>query len=243
PLLFIVDGITSLAAAAFLSVLLVARRRSTEEASSETAKRPSVFSTSSVVWHDRAALLLFATSILMNVVFAQHQGAMPLYLVRDLHYNESFFGGLFVLNTLLIVALEVPLNVAMAHWPARPTIAVSTALIAIGFGAMAFATSPLAIAGTVIIWTFGEMCFFPTATAYVAHLAPAGRTGEYMGAFSSTFSLALIIGPWLGATLLDRFGGPFTWGAMLVCGLSAVALIALVPEQRTTGDSSATATD
>ena len=29
-----------------------------------------------------------------------------------------------------------------------------------------------------------------------------------MGAFASTFSLALIVGPWLGATMLDRVGRP-----------------------------------
>ena len=45
----------------------------------------------------------------------------------------------------------------------------------------------------------------PSSTR-VAELAPAGRTGEYMGTFASTFSLALIVGPWLGVALLDRFG-------------------------------------
>lgn len=230
PLLFVVDGITSLAAAAVLSVLLYARHRSlrtTPEQHRElAAARAAVFSKSSVVWRDRAALLLFATSFCMNIVFAQHEGAMPLYLVRDLGYSESFYGGLFVLNTLIIVALEVPLNTAMARWPARPTLTLATVLIAVGFGALAVARSLGAIGLTVVIWTFGEMIFFPTATAHVAHLAPEGRTGEYMGAFSSTFSLALIVGPWVGATLLDRIGGPRTWLVMLACGLLAAGLAA-----------------
>jgi MFS family permease len=149
---------------------------------------------------------------------------MPLYLVRDLHYRESFYGGLFVLNTLIIVALEVPINMAMAHWPARPATSLATVLVAIGFGALAVAHAPLAIALTVVVWTFGEMIFFPTATAHVAELAPPGRTGEYMGAFSGTFSLALIVGPWLGVALLDRIGAPAMWSAMFVCGLAAAAL-------------------
>jgi predicted MFS family arabinose efflux permease len=229
PLLFVVDGLTSLAAAAVLTMLLWIRHRAhpaTGEhiAAGESSARAG-FTKSSVVWRDRAALLFFTTSFLMNLVFAQHQGAMPLYLVRDLHYRESFYGGLFVLNTLLIVAVEVPLNIAMSHWPTRAAIVLSTALIAVGFGGLAIATTTLPIAGTVIIWTFGEMIFFPTGTAYVAELAPPGRTGEYMGTFSSTFSLALIVGPWAGVALLDRFGGPITWSAMLVCGLGAAALI------------------
>lgn len=240
PLLFVVDGATSLAAAAVLSTLLWLRRRSTGgvEPHHEVAARAAVFGKSSVVWRDRTALSFFATSLLLNIVFTQHQGAMPLYIVRDLHYSESFYGGLFVLNTLIIVAIEVPLNIAMAHWNMRRTLALAIALVAVGFGALGVAQSSLAIAATVVIWTFGEMIFFPTSTAYVSELAPPGRTGEYMGAFSGTFSLALIIGPWLGAALLDRVGGPATWSIMLACGLTAAtfalfsrtSLVAAVPD-------------
>src|SRR5215471_7136792 len=233
PLLFVVDGVTSLAAMTLLSALLWARRSSGAPAPIDHPERSAVFSGNPVVWRDRAALTLFAISLIMNVVFSQHQGAMPLYLVRDLHYRESFYGGLFVLNTLIIVAIEVPLNVSMAHWPARPAIALATVLIAVGYGALAFAQTPLPIAFTVVLWTFGEMIFFPTSTAYVAHLAPPGRTGEYMGAFASTFSLALIVGPWLGATLLDRIGAPATWATMLTIGLVAAGMTGLTQSQAT----------
>jgi len=227
PLLFVVDGVTSLAAAALLSGLLWRRGRSLNgvvEAHGSAEPRVPVSSGTSVVWRDRIALMFFASSFLMNVVFVQHQGAMPLYLVLDLHYRESFYGGLFVLNTLIIVALEVPINMAMAHWSARPATALAMVLVAIGYGALAVAQAPLAIALTVVVWTFGEMIFFPTATAHVAELAPPGRIGEYMGAFAGTFSLALIVGPWLGVALLDRIGAPAMWSAMFVCGLAAAAL-------------------
>ena len=227
PLLFFVDGSTSLVAAALLSALLRARRRAspvTERPATVEKQHPA---SGSIVWRDRAALALFATSLMMNIVFAQHQGAMPLYIVRDLHYRESFYGGLFVLNTLIIVLTEVPLNVSMAHWPARPALALATVLVAVGFGALGLAHAPLPIAFTVVLWTFGEMIFFPTSTAYVAQLAPPGRTGEYMGAFAGTFSLALIFGPWFGTMLLDQIGAPATWAVMLVIGLAGAALTAL----------------
>lgn len=231
PVLFIVDGLTSLAAAALLSSLLWARGGAAKAAVeiTEEAARNSMLSKTSVVWRDVAALTLFATSILMNLVFTQHDGAMPLYLVRDLQYSESFFGGLFVLNTLLIVAIEVPLNLSMADWPPRRALTLALILIAIGFGALGIAKSPFAIAMTVVIWTFGEMIYFPTSMTYVAQIAPPGRRGEYMGAFSATFSLALLVGPWIGTTLLDRYGGPLTWSVMLVCGLTAASLCWLAP--------------
>jgi predicted MFS family arabinose efflux permease len=232
PLLFVVDALTSLTAAALLAMLLWRRRRAptvTGQATAmpETAAPVGVFSKSSVVWRDRTALLFLATSLLANIVFAQHEGAMPLYLVRDLHFRESFFGVLFVVNTLIIIAIEIPLNLAMAHWPIRAAIVLATVLIAAGFGGLALAQTALPIAITVVVWTFGEMIFFPTGTAYMAELAPAGRTGEYMGAFSSSIALSLIVGPWAGVALLDRFGGVVTWSAMLLCGLCGAALFGL----------------
>jgi MFS family permease len=232
PLIFVVDGLTSIFAAGVLTTLLWLRARSGKRGAIEAqyharaANAMPIFR-ASVVWRDRAALLFFATSFLLNLVFSQAQGAMPLYLVRDLHFRESFYGSLFIINTLMIVALEVPLNVAMAHWALRHALALGTMLIAIGFGVLGATRTALPIMATVVIWTFGEMIFFPTAAAYVAELAPEGRRGEYMGAFSSTFSLALIVGPWAGVALLDRFSGPVVWIASLLCGVIAAAIVGL----------------
>ena len=228
-LLFVIDGITSLAAAALLTgmIFVQKRRGALNPASpvSEEVKPAPAFAKRAVVWRDKVAVAFFASSLLVNIVFSQHNGAMPLYIVRDLHYPESFFGILFLVNTLLIVAIEVPLNVSMANWPAWKANALAALLIAIGTGALAFTTSALGIAMTVVIWTFGEMIYFPAATSYMADLAPPGRTGEYMGALSATFSLALVIGPWMGAALLDTQGQAFTWGVMFVLGCIGAGML------------------
>lgn len=233
PLIFVVDGATSLTAAGVLSALLLWRsRRRIARAEERGApvealapRRPLELFGASAVWRDRTALAFLSAMLLMNLVFQQAEGALPLDLVRNLHYPESFYGGLFLVNTLMIVAMELPLNLAMSHWRTRPTLGFATTLIAIGFGSLAIARTTVPILATVVLWTFGEMLFFPTSTAFVAELAPEGKTGEYMGAFASTFSLALIIGPWAGAASLDRYGPVFTWSAALCCGLVAAGMM------------------
>ncbi len=74
PLLFIVDGTTSLAAAVLLSALLWWRGRSDrpERAMDAPDAATRVAGAGSVVWRDRAALALFASSLLLNTVFTQH---------------------------------------------------------------------------------------------------------------------------------------------------------------------------
>lgn len=237
PLLFVVDGLTSLAAAAVLTILLRSRDRAAAVARD---KRPEPVtntlrsaSPSRAVWRDRRAVSFYFAMFLTGVVFMQNQSSMPLYIVRDLHYSESFYGSLFVLNTLLIVALEVPLNLAMAKWSHRSALMLGMLLTAIGFGAMGLARGVVAIGVTVVIWTFGEMISFPVGTAYVADMAPPGRNGEYMGAFSSTFSMSMVIGPWVGAAALDRFGPSLMWSGVLLSGLLATGVVALLHEPAT----------
>ena len=237
PLLFVVDGATSLLAALVLSLLLAARKgeRSLprgERSVAEAIHQPPREEHHGSVWRDRRAMALLLGLFLVSVVFMQNEGALPLYIVRDLHHRASIVGFVFVINTLLIVATEVPLNLAMQHWPHRRALVLGALLTAIGFGAFGLATSTLAIALTVVLWTIGEMITFPVGGAQMADLAPAGRSGEYMGAYSSTFSLAMVIGPWAGTAALDRFGGPVTWTGVFACGLIAAAVIGATGERR-----------
>ena len=104
-------------------------------------------------------------------------------------------------------------------------------LTSLGFGALAFGSGTMFVLATVVVWTFGEMILFPVATAYVADIARPGKTGEYMGAFSSVLSSALVVGPWLGVAALDRFGPRITWSGVLLCGLIAVGAVALRRER------------
>ncbi len=238
PMLFVVDGLTSLAAAGVLSLLLRPEDiRLVERASRpKTGELPVVpsdggSSRAAGVWRDKSALTFLVAMVLVSLVFMQTQGAMAVYLVRDLHYRESFFGALFTVNTLMIVALEVPLNLAMARWPHRRALVLGMVLTAVGFGAMGVAKTVGPLVVTVAIWTFGEMITFPVGTAYMADLAPRGRMGEYMGAYSSTFSLSVIIGPWAGTAALDRFGSVATWTGVLVCGLVAAGVTAMTHPQ------------
>ena len=94
-----------------------------------------------------------------------------------------------------------------------------------GLGALAFATSVWAVAGTVVIWTFGEMFFFPGMAAYLTDVAPADRRGEYMGLSQMVMGLAFMLGPWGGMLVLARYGPKVLWAATFIAGLVAAAMM------------------
>ncbi len=215
PTLFVLDGVTSLASAAILFRVAGPGRR-TEGADAGPGEGGSPLG-------DRRLLLLLLATVPVALVFFQHVSAFALFLVRDLRLPESAYGLLFTLNTLIIVAVEVPLNAAMARWPHGRALALGAVLTGIGFGLLAFVRDLPAVAATVVVWTFGEMILFPSLSAAVADLAPAARRGAYMGLYMTTFNLAFAVGPWAGAVVLDTLGGTVLWGGAFVAGLVSAA--------------------
>lgn len=214
--LFWVDGVTTLAAWVVLALMV----RHVPHPHHE-GPRPGPLS----ALRDPILRYFLLAIIPVVIVFFQHEGPMPIYLVRDLKLPESFYGSLFTINTLLIVALEVRLNLATSHWPHTRTLMLGSLLYAIGFGAMVIAHTPATIIATVVVWTFGEMILFPGMADYVASIAPKDRRGAYMGLFTFTFSVAFSIGPWLGTWMLDAWGSLILWPVMGLLGMiSALAL-------------------
>jgi MFS family permease len=183
-------------------------------------------------FRNRRMLYFLAALIPVQVVFFQLTSTLPLFLVRNLHLAESVFGTVFTLNTLMIVAIEVPLNTAMAHWSHRRTLMLGAFLYAVGFGSYAIVTGPAGVFAGVVIWTFGEMILMPGSSAYAAEIAPPERRGEYMGLYTMSFSIAFSMGPFLGAEILQRWGSHVLWTTAFASGILSTILMSRIGSNR-----------
>ncbi|HWL38796.1 MAG TPA: MFS transporter [Gemmatimonadaceae bacterium] len=221
--MFVVDAVTTLIAGAVLA--LTPWRALTGVGAADWEAVPRDADTASI-FRDRTFLIFLTAVLLVGIVFFQHEAALPLYLVRNLGLSTVFYGMLFSINTLLIVAFEVPLNTATSHWPNTRAMVVGSMLFAIGFGALAVIASPEGVIATVVVWTFGEMMLFPAMAAHMGEISPENRRGSYMGAYSMSLSVAFTIGPWMGTQILDAAGPLVVWSAMLVLGTLAAVLMA-----------------
>jgi MFS family permease len=228
-LLFVVDGSTSLLAGLLLALLpwrtlhrnnkelLAAARDETEE--SKPALRYAD------VLKDRRFTYFLLAMLPIELVFFQPLAAMPLFLVRELQMTEAGIGLLFAINTVIIIIVEVPLNMAMVNWQHRHALALGALLVGLGFGSLILIDGVIGAAITVVIWTFGEMIFLPASAAYVSDIAPREQAGAYMGLYSMGFSVALAVGPWLGTAIMERFGASAVWMGTFVCGLVTAVMI------------------
>src|SRR5512142_2587822 len=99
-------------------------------------------------------------------------------------------------------------ELALTQWTQRRDpqhiIALGYALAAIGIAMTGLAHSILALAGTVVVWTLGEMVYAPVTGAYVTSLAPERYRGRYSGMWILMWSMGLLLGPWLGTLIFQR---------------------------------------
>jgi MFS family permease len=243
-LIFWVDGATSFLAVVLLMLAMRNRTIHTLEERSES-EQPTTAQRHSI-WRDRRLLYFLAVLLPVFVTFFQHNSTLPLIFFQVLHQPPVAYGLLFTVNTLLIVFVEVPLNLAMSHWPHRSVLALGAVLVGIGFGAMIFAVDFWTVAGTVVIWTFGEMILLPGASTYVGDIAPPGKTGIYMGAYQMIANASFALGPWLGMLVFERFGAPVLWVSVFIaCLIAAALLLRMAPiggRQKTSPGASAAAT-
>lgn len=227
--LFLVNGLTSLAAGVILAMAsFPLHRHQGDTEQLEAAVSP--FAHSSRAYRDRRLIFFLAGVFPVAVILFQHLSSMSVFLVSDLHFSAAAYGLLFTLNCMMIVFLEVPLNIGTSHWPHRKTLALGALLFGLGFGGLALAWDTWTVVATVVTWTFGEMFFFPSMAAYLTDIAPAARRGEYMGLSQMVMGLAFMAGPWGGMLLLARFGGKVLWAATLLLGLGAAAIMSRLEE-------------
>ena len=217
-LLFLVDGVTSLAAGALLAVAFRARHAEAE-ATGVAARAPA----SRAALSDPIFRAFLLGVVFVGVVFFQLDAAVPLYLVAALGIPERGYGVLCTINTVDDHRARGAAErrdrrlVPRAHADARR--APRRARVR-----RVRARERRGHRDIMVVLTCGEMMLFPALSAFVADVSPEGRSGEYMGAYSMAFALAFAIGPALGAAVLDRFGGRVLWPGALVASIACAGL-------------------
>lgn len=229
PLLFVVDGVTSLVAGIVLILFFkhVKKVFSIKNDGDISLENISENINNPLPPAKNRAFIYFLLALIPTIlVFFQLESTAPLYLVRDLKMSEAIYGLLFTLNTIIITFLEIPINSITNTWAYKYSLALGCILIALGFGAMIWISDPITAAISVVIWTFGEMILFPASSAYVAEVSPVSKRGEYMGIFAMSFGFGTTLGPVFGTNTLEIFGASTLWLSCLFLGfISAIMML------------------
>ncbi len=220
--LFWADGLTCIAAALALRILLSPARTSRhvqEEAEPHSEGRSP--------WSDGHYMFFLSLTIVGAVVFMQFFSSLPVFYKQVLHLDEHVIGLIMAYNGLLVFAFEMPLvYIAERRFHQLHCIMAGTLLYAISYVVLNVPGWPLGIAlvGMTAL-SFGEIMNMPFTNTYAISRATASNRGQYMGLFTMAFSSAHVIAPALGMQVAAHFGFSTLW--WLLGALSMIVIAGL----------------
>ncbi len=159
---------------------------------------------------------------------------LALYTKNNYHIPEYLYSWLPVTNALMCVFMQYPVTAFTRRRPNQQMIALGMFIYAIGVGSVALMTSFWGFLFSMILITFGELTLVPTASTYVAAIAPEDLRGRYMTVYWLTWGLARAFAPIIGGFLNDAISPRAIWIGGLLFGLtSALGLFLFNKESNT----------
>lgn len=168
---------------------------------------------------DPVLLGLLGLTLAYAVLYDQVYVALPLQ-VADAGLPTSAYGAVLAVNGIVVVLVQ-PFAATVLRPLSRTTVlAGASVLFGTGLALTALAHTRLALAGTVVVWTLGEVALSGYASTLVADLAPPAARGRYMGLFGLAFSASALIGPIVGTLVYARLGAGVLWTGCLVVSVA-----------------------
>lgn len=183
------------------------------------------------VLRDRVYIAWLAVMAFSAIV--PHQGFVALSAwMKGEGFAPATFGSVIGLNGALIVLVQPWIAPVVGRQDPVRMFAAACVLQGLGFSMHGLGLGVPGHVAAVTVWTVGEMIAAPVTSALVAGLAPAHLRGRYQGLLGMSFASASMVGPLLGAAVLERFGAGL-WAACLVVGIVSAGLMgALGPTLR-----------
>lgn len=179
-------------------------------------------------------LFIMISSIGMNVSFPY----LIIYLENYLGISKTEFsiiGGSVMFGSAL---LAIPFGILADRWNKRGMIAVAVIASSAGGILLSLVSSLPLLALTGLIWQAFAVASSVASVAWLKDLLPEQKRGQFLG-IRMVFWIAIpmVVGPWIGSTLIQTFGIPTTLGGqagyipvpIIFQAGSAISLLALIP--------------
>lgn len=218
-LLFIIDGLTNIAAAGVLWLLLAPSKN-------EATEKKPVSQQGTIInpaYKDKPYMAFIVLTTLFAYCFFQIFSTLPLYYKKGLHLSESYIGIIMAMNGLLIALFEMVIvhNLEGKRHNLQ-YITVGVFFVAISYIVFNIipGTEMLAITSMLIV-TVGEVLSMPFMNSYWVGRTSANNRGQYAGLYTVAWSTAQVLGPSTGTIVAERYGFTTLW--WMIGGVCIVA--------------------
>lgn len=147
----------------------------------------------------------------------------------------SIIGGAVMVGSAL---LAVPFGMLADRWDRRKMIMIAIGVSAAGGFALSLTRAIPLLAADGLLWQAFSMAAAIAAVAWLKDLLPEESRGKFLGIrMIFWIAIPMVVGPWIGSTLIQRFGIPtvlngqagFVPVPVIFQVGSAIALLSLIP--------------
>ncbi|MFF2619800.1 MFS transporter [Kitasatospora sp. NPDC058046] len=219
-----VTGAACLLAAALVGSLRVRAPR--QERPADTRERAEPL---------RRITLLSLANVPYAFCFDVLEVALPALLVLHLHASPAWSSGVFVGNTVLVIALQLALVLKLADRSRHTVLAASGALLAVSYlafwavGSLGGVPGAAGIAAVSVLYTLGEILYTGSGTALVASVAPPHLLGRALARWELSSGVGRAAAPAVLTALLAAGPGALWASLAAATALGALAVLRLGP--------------
>ncbi len=220
-LLFWIDGLTNISAALLLRYVLAPSKNN--QTPSQKDKIKTTENRSALT--DKVYFVFITLTILFGLCFFQLFATIPVFFKQRLHLSPSFIGIVMALNGLLIALFEMAIVFTLEQKKKNiQYIIIGTLLVGLSF--IVFNIVPgaaaLALLSTIIV-TAGEMMAMPFMNSFWISRTDHNNRGQYAGLYTAAWSIAQVLGPFIGSQIAQQYGFNTLWWA--IGGVSILAAV------------------
>ncbi len=215
-------------------IVILAFAQETLPAASETTTQPQTgLKSYAAIFQDRAFMAVIWAFTFTQIGSTIIWVLLGVYAKTNYQVLENQFGFIPMTNAIMVVGLQVFVTRYSKRFSPLLMMGLGGFFYALGVTSVAFGDSFWDFWASMVILTSGELFLVPTATTFVAEIAPANKRGRYMSLYSLTWGVASGIGPVVGGFLNDYISPQAIWfGGGLIGFIGAILFLGMFQRQR-----------